>query len=436
MKKTLTRILSLVLAVIAVFGLMTAPASAASGISVSDSANTVKVDTSGGKFVVVTKSDAKLRTKANGFSSTYVTCSKGTLIQINGSSGDYYKVKMGGVNYYILKSDVKKAGSTFAASIDYTVNSKGSAVRTGPAAKSDIAYKLPKGTAFLLCGTLRRADNSNLWLVVYDTNSRNLVYLFSGNSACVCANAKFTVSASTNTVNTRGTLQLKASYSPSALTNSITWTSSDKSVATVSSKGIVTGISAGTATITATVDGLNGAVSVSTDITVSPKIQLDVPVLRQYDSRWKNKYIANSNATIGKYGCLLTSISAVYSYDTGKTVTPDAMDDLLKFTSGGALYWDSLEEIGYYRHSHGKKVSNAMLTAIYEQLKQGNPVIIGGKNSKGGTHWVTITGFTGSSSSTSSFKSSQFTIMDSGNSKRTTLQDFINSYPSLFNLVY
>lgn len=435
MKKTLTRILSLVLAVIAVFGLMTAPASAASGLSVSDSTGTVKVDTSGGKFVVVTKSNAKLKTKANSFSSTYVTCSKGTLLQINGSNGDYYKVKMGGTNYYILKSDVKKAG-TYNANIDYTVNNKNSAVRTGPAAKSDIAFKLPKGTAFLLCGTLRRADNSNLWLVVYDTNSRNLVYLYSGNSACVCTQVKLTVSASTNTVNTRGTLQLKASYSPSALTNSITWTSSNPAVATVSSKGVVTGITAGTATITATVDGLNGTVSVSTNITVSPKIQLDVPVLRQYDSKWKNKYIAKSNATIGKYGCLLTSISAVYSYDTGKTVTPDAMDDLLKFTSGGALYWDSLEKYGYSRHSHGKKVSDAMLSAIYEQLKQGNPVIIGGKNAKGGTHWVTITGFTGSSSSSSSFKASLFTIMDSGNSKRTTLQDFINSYPTISSLVY
>ncbi len=427
MEKTMTRILSLILAVITVFGLMLVPASAASGVSVSDSTATVSVDTSGGKFVVVTTPNAKIRTKDSFFSSVYATASSGTLLRANDSSGDYYEVKMGGTNCFIAKSDAKKAGSTYSCSIDYTVNSKGSAVRTGPAAKSDIAYKLPKGTAFLLCGTLRRADNSNLWLVVYNPSSRNLVYLYSGNSACVCANVKLTVTAHTNTVNTRGTLTLKASYSPSALTNTITWSSSNPAVATVNNKGLVHGLTAGTATITATVDGLNGAVSVSTDITVSPKVQLNVPVLRQYDSKWKNKYIAKSNATIGKYGCTLTSLSMVYSYDTGKTVTPDAMDDLLKFTSGGAVYWDSVSAVGYNRHSYS-------LAAIYEQLKQGNPVIIGGKNSKGGTHWVVITGYIGTS--TTSFKASSFTINDPGNSNRTTLQHYFNSYPIVSTLVY
>ena len=168
-------------------------------------------------------------------------------------------------------------------------------------------------------------------------------------------------------------------------------------------------------------------ISVSTDITVSPKVSLNVPVLRQYDSRWKNKYIAKSNALIGKYGCTLTSLAMVYSYDTGKTVTPDAMDDLLKFTGGGAVYWDSVSALGYNRHAYS-------LAAIYEQLKQGNPVIIGGKNAKGGTHWVVITGYTGTS--TTNFNGSDFTINDPGNSNRTTLQHYFSSYPYVSTLVY
>lgn len=48
------------------------------------------------------------------------------------------------------------------------------------------------------------------------------------------------------------TLQLTASVVPAGLT--VTWTSSDTDVATVSNAGLVTGKAAGTATITATVE--------------------------------------------------------------------------------------------------------------------------------------------------------------------------------------
>ncbi|ATW24908.1 Ig-like domain-containing protein [Candidatus Formimonas warabiya] len=51
-------------------------------------------------------------------------------------------------------------------------------------------------------------------------------------------------------------LQLNATIEPDNATNQgITWTTSDVSVATVSSSGLVTGLTAGTATITATADG-------------------------------------------------------------------------------------------------------------------------------------------------------------------------------------
>ena len=426
MKKALIRFLSLVLALTTVCGLMIVPASAASGISVSDNASTVSVDTSGGKFIIVTTSNAKIRLTASYFGSVFATASSGTLLKSNGTSGDYYKVKMGGTNYYIAKSDVKSCGNSFKASIDYTtVNA--AAFRTGPAQACDIAYKPAKGTAFLTVGTLRNSSN-NLWSVVYDTSSStpSLLYLYSGNSACVCANVKLNVTASTNTINIRDTLQLKATYSPSALTNTITWTSSNHGVATVNSNGLVTGISAGTATITATVNGLNGTVSVSTNITVTPQIKLNVPVLRQYDSAWKNKYIAQSNATIYKYGCTLTCLSMLHSYKTGTLYNPDVMDDMLKFTSGGAVYWDSVSALGYNRHSYS-------LSTIYNQLKQGNPVIIGGKNASSGTHWVIITGYTGNGGT---LKASDFTINDPGNSSRTTLQHYFNSYPYVSTLLY
>lgn len=426
MKKTMTRILSLMLAVITVFGLMTAPASAASGISVSNSVSSVQVDTSGGKFFVVKNNNAKLKYTIAPFGPTYATYTKGTLIKVNGSIGSHYYVDIGGQNYYISKNDVKPAGNSFNASIDYTTV-KGASFRVGPAQKYECAYRQARGTTFLLCGSLKNNSTGNLWLVVYNLATKKLDYLYSGNSARVCATVKLTVTAPTNAVNAGGTLQLNASCSPSALINTIYWSSSNPAVATVESGGKVTGHSAGSAVITASVGGLNGTLTVSTNITVGSAIRLNVPVIRQYDSRWKNKYIANSNATIGKYGCTLTSLAMVHSYKTGVLYTPDVMDDMLRFTGGGAVYWNSVNALGYYKHAYS-------LSAIYEQLKQGNPVIIGGKNASGGTHWVVITGYTGTS--VANLNGWDFTINDPGNGNRTTLQQFFDSYPYISTLVY
>lgn len=66
-----------------------------------------------------------------------------------------------------------------------------------------------------------------------------------------------TVSPSTATVAVSGTEALTATVAPATATNqNVTWASSDTAVATVDDDGVVTGVSAGTATITATtVDG-------------------------------------------------------------------------------------------------------------------------------------------------------------------------------------
>ena len=64
---------------------------------------------------------------------------------------------------------------------------------------------------------------------------------------------KVTLSKTTAAIEKGKTLTLTATVTPSGLEDkSVTWTSSNKSVATVSSSGKVTGVKAGTATITAT----------------------------------------------------------------------------------------------------------------------------------------------------------------------------------------
>ena len=77
------------------------------------------------------------------------------------------------------------------------------------------------------------------------------------------------VTPSNPTISVEGTQQFTAmgTYSnntTSVITNSVTWTSSDTTIATINSSGLATGVSAGNATITAT----SGSVSSNSTLTV------------------------------------------------------------------------------------------------------------------------------------------------------------------------
>lgn len=168
------------------------------------------------------------------------------------------------------------------------------------------------------------------------------------------------------------------------------------------------------------------------DSATTAKINLNVPSYKQYDARWKNTKIGTK--TIGSIGCLLTSLSMKYSYQTGTTVYPNSMKSKLRF-SNNDLYWSSVSALGYnYTGNYGCSINNAMMSTIYSKLKSGKPVIIGGRKSNGSTHWVIIKGYQGSSST--SFSSSNFTINDPNSSSRTTLSQFLAAYPTVLRLVY
>lgn len=107
-----------------------------------------------------------------------------------------------------------------------------------------------------------------------------------------------------------------------------------------------------------------------------------------------------------------TSYSKTASLAKGETV-------LLLTTSGG---WSRI----LY---HG--TNTGYLSAIYQYLKQGKPVLFGAQNAYGGQHWVVITGFTGGS-----LTAGNFTINDPGSNTRTTLQQFLNAYPNFYKYFY
>ena len=153
----------------------------------------------------------------------------------------------------------------------------------------------------------------------------------------------------------------------------------------------------------------------------SAKVQLNVPLYKQNDSRWKNVYIGTK--TIGAVGCTTTSIAMVYSYNSGKTVYPNQARNLLKY-SNNDLYWSSISKVGLTSKAYNCSLSNSIMSTIYSKLKAGRPVIIGASTKNGGSqHWVVITGYTGTS--TTSFSSANFTINDPGYQNCKTLQAFL-----------
>ncbi len=170
----------------------------------------------------------------------------------------------------------------------------------------------------------------------------------------------------------------------------------------------------------------------NTNSNSSVKVSLNVPSYKQYDSRWKNKCIGNH--TIGSIGCLLTSCAMKYSYQTGTTTYPTAMKNKLRF-SNNDLIWSSVSNVGFrYTNQYNCSINNSIMKTIYQQLKAGKPVIIGGRSARGGYHYVVVTGYRGSSAT--SFKASDFTINDPNSSSRTTLSQFTAVYYRIDRLVY
>lgn len=152
-------------------------------------------------------------------------------------------------------------------------------------------------------------------------------------------------------------------------------------------------------------------------------VSLSVPSFKQNDSRWASVIIGSSGKTMEKIGCATTAIAMMESYRTGTTIYPDEMSQKLNYTSTGSVYWPS--------HYVTVTSSSGYLEVIYNQLKQGKPVLFGAKNSYGTQHWVVITGFTGGELS-----AGNFTLNDPGSNTRINLQQFLSAYPIFYKYFY
>lgn len=162
---------------------------------------------------------------------------------------------------------------------------------------------------------------------------------------------------------------------------------------------------------------------------------LDVISYKQKDARWTNVLLGTSSASsIGKVGCLVTSLAMVQSYKTKTELTPIDIKKELSFSSGGGLSsWNLVINMGYTVETFNSAVTETHLMKIYVQLQAGCPVILGSKKSGGGQHYVVVTGYVGDGKT---LKASDFTINDPGYSTRPRLSDHLAQYSTLYKLIY
>lgn len=272
-------------------------------------------------------------------------------------------------------------------------------------------------------------DKNGTNVLVYTKNGTNAQkWKIAETSAIVLSPSSFALDGVGKTRN------ISVSYEPAyvfAANKTIQWSSSNAKVATVSN-GTVKAVGAGTATITA--KAFNGqtcvvTVTVKTD---NAQISLNVPSYKQTDLRWKDVYIGTK--TIGSVGCLLTSLSMKYSYHTGTATYPNNMKSKLQF-SNNDLYWSSVSALGYtYTNKYGTRITNDIMKLIYNKLKEGKPVVIGGMKSDGSAHWIIIKGYRGTN--TLNFSSSNFLINDPSSSVRVTLDQFLSTYTTVLRLIW
>jgi len=108
----------------------------------------------------------------------------------------------------------------------------------------------------------------------------------------------------------------------------------------------------------------------------------------QWDSRWGNKKIGDSNSSMKDWGCAVTSVAMVFkkhgaSVDPGKLAGKDSLfaNDLIMWPIS---WYPGIERTSSIYHG------NINWSTIDTQIKKGNPVIVYLSRSRGGGHYVVI----------------------------------------------
>jgi hypothetical protein len=124
------------------------------------------------------------------------------------------------------------------------------------------------------------------------------------------------------------------------------------------------------------------------------RLELDVPLFRQADDRWRSDPLGPTENTLGAEGCAVSSAAMVlasYGIDTD----PGRLNAFLKtndgYTERGWLYWEKAAELApdRVRHVYEDLPTYAL---IDRNLARRNPVIVRLRYPSGVTHFVVIAG--------------------------------------------
>jgi len=124
------------------------------------------------------------------------------------------------------------------------------------------------------------------------------------------------------------------------------------------------------------------------------RVELDVPLFRQADERWRADRLGPTPNTLGAEGCAVSSAAMVLA-SYGLDTDPGRLNAFLQthdgYTPQGWIYWEKAAEIAPHRVRH---VYEDLPTyhLIDRNLAQRNPVIARLRYPSGVTHFVVIAG--------------------------------------------
>jgi len=182
----------------------------------------------------------------------------GLALSIDGLGGDLLANEAGG-NDAPIPLSISKSGTVRATlGLSYQISVPGKAIKTCKSSNTKVAtvtkqglMKAKKVGTAKITVTPKKGGKLTLKVKVVDPNTPTAVTIDAGSDA---------------TLTVGGQLQLAATVSPATAPQDVTWKSSNRQVATVTKKGLVTAVKRGQATITAT--AANG-VSAALTLTVS-----------------------------------------------------------------------------------------------------------------------------------------------------------------------
>jgi uncharacterized protein YjdB len=159
------------------------------------------------------------------------------------------------------------------------------------------------------------------------------------------------VSVSTNTASivAGGTIQLTATVLPSNATNkTVTWSSGNTAAATVNTSGLVTGVAAGTATITVTTQDGGYTATCAVTVTVPACTGTYIPytttapiIDQSIDAIWTNAPIGTiTHVTAGTMPSDFAGTHWRTMYDNTKLYILVEVKDAYKYNDSGTAWWD------------------------------------------------------------------------------------------------